>query len=315
MANKIVFLDASTVGLVSSSELISSLGDYTSYDLTLPAQTIERIGNNNIVITNKVVIDKNTIDSCPTLKLICIAATGMNNVDLDYAATKGIVVKNVAGYSTNSVAQHTFAALFNLIHKINYYDQYVKSGQYSESQIFTNHQFPFFELNGKQFGIIGLGSIGKKVASIAEAFGAKVVYYSTSEKNKDAYYHRVSMDELLSTSDIISIHCPLNEKTLNLIGEDQFNSMKSSAIMINVGRGGIVNENALANAVDSRRISGAIIDVFSNEPIKSDNPLMKIKLRDNILFTPHIAWASMEARELLIEKTANNIRKFIAGQG
>jgi len=311
MNNKIVFLDSSTLGETPNIHLLKQYGEYKSYPYTKKEQTIERLKDSNIVITNKVVIDKSVIDKCRTLRLICIAATGMNNIDLQYAAQKNIVVKNVAGYSTESVAQSTFAMLFYLIHRLSYYDQYVKSGEYCISPIFTHHPYPFFELKGKKFGIIGLGTIGSRVAHIANAFGAEVVYFSTSGKNNSAEYKMLSLTDLLSTSDIISIHCPLNDKTLNLIGLEEFKLMKPSAYILNMGRGGIINENALAEATDNQQIAGAALDVLTSEPILRSNPLMNVKYPEKLLITPHTAWTSMEARSLLVEKIAENIKNFV----
>ncbi|MBN2485203.1 MAG: D-2-hydroxyacid dehydrogenase [Bacteroidales bacterium] len=303
----IVFLDSSTIGEVKTIDKIASLGKYVSYSTTLPSQRIDRIKGNNVVITNKVVIDKEVIDACPELRLICIAATGMNNVDLPYAAQKGIVVKNVAGYSTESVAQHSFSMLLYLMSKMQYFDNYVKTGEYSKSAIFTHHGRSFTELKGQQFGIIGLGTIGKRVAEIAGVFGAKVVYYSTSGENTKSPYPLLSFGQLLETSDIISVHCPLNEKTEGLIGYEQLKKMKRSAILLNTGRGKIVDEPALAQALDEGLIAAAGIDVLEKEPIEANSPLLKIKNPEKILITPHIAWISEEAREQLVEGIFQNI--------
>lgn len=303
----IAFLDASTVGEVKSVQKIAELGKYVSYSLTAPAERIERIRGNNIIITNKVVIDKDVMDACPELRLICISATGMNNVDLEYAAKKGITVKNVSGYSTESVAQTTFSMLFYLMNKLRYFDNYVKSGEYSKSPIFTHHGRSFFELKGKQFGIIGLGTIGKRVAEIATVFGAKVVYYSTSGKNTNSPYPHFPLEELIKSSDVISIHCPLNEKTENLIDYHQFIKMKPNAILLNAGRGKIVNEAGLARALNENLIAAAGLDVLEKEPIAADNPLLKIDNQEKLLITPHVAWISEEARESLIEGVLKNI--------
>jgi lactate dehydrogenase-like 2-hydroxyacid dehydrogenase len=303
----IVFLDASTIGEVKAIEKIASIGNYNSYSLTSPAERIGRIKGNNIVITNKVIIDKEVIDACPELKLVCISATGMNNVDLEYAAKKGIVVKNIAGYSTESVAQITFSMLFYLLNNLRYFDDYVKSGKYSKSPIFTHHGRSFTELKGKQFGIIGMGTIGKRIAEIARVFGANVVYFSTSGNNLYNPYPHLTFDELIRTSDIISVHCPLNEKTNNLIGYSQFKSMKPSAILLNAGRGKIVNEADLARALDENLIAAAGLDVLEKEPIDAGNPLLHINNPEKLLITPHIAWISQEAREMLVEGIYNNI--------
>ncbi len=308
---KIVFLDKSTVGNVSNLKLINEFGEVVCYDETSADQTIDRSSGADIIITNKVIIDKKVMDANPDIKLICIAATGMNNVDLDYAAEKGIVVKNVSGYSTFSVTQSTFAMLFSLINSIHYYDNYVKSGSYSKSPIFTHHDREFAEIKGKTFGIIGLGVIGQSVAKIADAFGCKVVYYSTSGNNTSQPYPCLKLDELLSKSDIISIHAPLNEKTNNLIDLGRLKTMKSTAVLINAGRGNIVNEEDLAFAIDHEIIAGAALDVFGQEPIQADNPLLKVQNTENLIMVPHIAWASKESRETLIKGIYQNISEFM----
>lgn len=308
---KIVFLDAGTVGDVPNLDSLNELGEVTFYDVTRPDETAERIRKADVAITNKVVFTRDLMESAENLKLICIAATGMNNVDREAAKDLGIVVKNVAGYASVSVAQTTFAMILHLLMDLKRYDTFVKSGDYSESPIFTKMNQNYREISGMSFGIIGLGNIGRKVADIATAFGAEVVYYSTSGKNTDQPYNRLKLDELLSTSDIVSIHSPLNENTENLIGAEQLELMKTSAILVNTGRGGIVNETDLAQALDSESIAGAALDVFENEPINSDNPLLGIKNKDRLVMTPHIAWASVEARTELIEGVKKNIEEFI----
>lgn len=305
---KIVFLDKSTVGNVSNISKLEQFGELTCHETTNPEETLQRTKQADIIITNKVVIDKKVMDASPSLKLICIAATGMNNVDLEYAARKGIQVKNVSDYSTFSVTQFTFSMLLSLFNYIPYYNNYVKSGQYEESPIFTHHGREYKELKGKTFGIIGMGTIGQSVAKIAEAFGCTIIYYSTSRKNIDQPYKNVSLETLLKDSDIVSIHAPLNDATFNLINMKRLKLMKSDAILINVGRGNIVNEKDLAYALDHSIIAAAGLDVLSNEPIKSDNPLLKIKNKERLLVTPHIAWASIEARELLMDRVYENIK-------
>jgi len=240
------------------------------------------------------------------IKFIQIAATGMNNVDLEYAKTKGIIVKNVAGYSTKSVVQQTFALVLGLINKVCYFDKYTKK-EYPNSKIFTHIQ-NWFEIAGKRWGIIGLGTIGKEVAKVATAFGAEVVYYSTSGKNSNSNYKRVDLDELLTTSDIITIHAPLNEKTKDLIKFDELMKMKDGVVLINVGRGGIVNEKDLAKAMDIKNILVGF-DVFEKEPIDPDNPLLKYN--EKTLLSPHIAWTSIEARQKLMDGIYKNIEEFI----
>jgi len=315
MPNNIVLLDADTLGKVSNMHLLKQFGALQIFDKTLPNQTIFRVKDADIIITNKVVIDKTVMDNAPHLKLICIAATGTNNVDLTYAQKKGIVVKNAAGYSTFSVAQNTFAVLFHLMNHIHWYDNYVKSLNYSNNDLFTHHGPVITELNNKSYGIIGLGSIGMAVAKIATSFGAKVIYYSTSGKNKNDIYPSVSLKKLLHTCDIISIHAPLNDSTKSLIGYEQLKQMKNHAILINMGRGGIVIEKDLARAINKGQIGGACLDVYENEPLSTDNQLFEINDRHKLVLTPHIAWASLESRERLIEIVAGNIESYLSSTG
>ena len=246
----------------------------------------------------------------PNLKLIAIAATGMNNVDLASAKALNIVVKNVAGYSTTSVVQHTFTMAFSLIGKLSYYNRSVINGSWSDSNLFTDVSEPFNEIAGKSWGIIGLGTIGKEVARIAEVFGATINYYSTSGKNKINDYHHYELEELLAKSDILSIHCPLNEQTQNLLNSNNLHLLKEGAILLNLGRGGIINETDLAITLDNQKIYVGL-DVLSKEPIEKKNPLIHIKNRDQLLITPHIAWASVEARRNLLAGIINNIKDFI----
>jgi glycerate dehydrogenase len=232
-------------------------------------------------------------------------------VDLNYAENNGIDVKNVAGYSTDSVAQLTFTMLLYLINKPHYYDTYVKSGAYSRGNSFTHHGEPFWELKGKRIGIIGLGTIGRQVARIAESFGMEVVFYSTTGRNNHISYKRFELDDLLKSSDIVSIHAPLNNQTRDLITYDRMKLMRPCAILLNLGRGGIVNEKDLAKALNENIIAAAGIDVMEQEPINADNPLLKLFDKEKILITPHMAWASKESRELLVEKIARNIEVYL----
>ncbi len=307
---KIVFLDAKTVGDVNLSK-IEELGELEVFETTKPSQTKQRVKDADIIITNKVVIDKSIMQNSPNLKLICVAATGMNNIDLESAKELKIEVKNVSNYSTDSVLQHTFSMLFYLIGSSSYYDNYVKSKSWSKSEIFTHLDRPFFEISGKEWGIIGLGSIGEAVARVATAFGANVSYYSTNKTPHSKKYSHKSLDELLRTSDIISIHSPLNKNTQNLISEDELNLLKSGAVLLNLGRGGIIDEVALAKKIDSSDILVGL-DVTSSEPLPEDSPLLSIKNKNRLFITPHIAWASVEARERLIDGIAKNIESFLA---
>ena len=308
---KMVFLDAITLGNDVDLTPVKEFGQLSLYDTTKPGERIERINDSEVVITNKVIIDKYVMDACTNLKLVCIAATGMNNVDLEYAKSKGIEVKNVSGYSTESVAQTTFSMILYLMNKTHYFDNYVKNGTYQKSGVFTHHGRSFRELKDKTFGIIGLGTIGKRVAVLASAFGCKVIYYSTSGKNNNSLYERVELDEILKMSDILSIHCPLNEKTENMISSRELGMMKKDAILVNTGRGGIVNEKDLASALDNNQIGAAGVDVMTKEPIADDNPLLRVSNKEKLLITPHIAWISMESRKALIDGIAKNIEKYV----
>jgi len=307
---KIVFLDAKTMGKVPNFHLIEKLGDFTLYQTTKPDERLERMKNADVIITCKVIMDQEIIDSCPTLKLICIAATGTNNVDLEYAAKKGIQVKNVANYSTESVAQTAVGMILCLANQINYFDRYVKTGAYTQSDMFTHYGPDFYELKGKRAGIIGLGNIGKRVAHILEAFGMEIVYFSTSGKNNNNDYMRVELEELLITSDIVTIHSPLNEQTRNLLTFPKMKLMKPTAFLINTGRGGIINEQDLVEAINQHTIAGAGLDVYEKEPMAPGNPILKVKYPERLVLTPHVAWTSVEARTLLIEKIAANITEF-----
>ncbi len=308
---KIVCLDAATLGSDVNLDVFGQFGEFVSFETTAAAERIERLKDADVVITNKVVIDKETMDAS-NLKLICISATGMNNVDLAHAAAKGIAVKNVAGYSTASVVQHTFACLFALTNRIKFYNNYAQSGEWAKSEIFTNLDRSIGEIAGKSFGVIGLGEIGRGVARIAAAFGARVSYYSTSGANANAEFKRLNLGELLSGCDIVSIHAPLNEKTRNLIGERELNLMKEGALLMNFGRGGIVDENAVARAIDERNLRFAS-DVLETEPMRADHPLLNIKNKENLILTPHVAWASFEARECLVAMIVENIKEFLNG--
>jgi lactate dehydrogenase-like 2-hydroxyacid dehydrogenase len=310
---KIVILDGKTLGDISLEKL-SEIGEVRYYDTTDISEVKERVREANIVLTNKVVLNRENLSEANNLEFIAEVATGFNNIDIEYAKEKGIGVANVAGYSTNAVVQHTFAATLALLDEVAYYDNYVKSGEYSKSGLFTCLDRPYYEIEGKTWGIIGLGNIGKKVAKIAEAFGAKVVYYSTTGINSNNDFSRVSFDDLLSKSDIISIHAPLNENTLGLINYEALCKMKNSAVLVNMGRGPIVVEEDLARAIDEDRIRGAALDVFEVEPIKINSPLLTMKNKDRIILSPHIAWASVEARERLFNEVVENITAFYNGE-
>ncbi len=309
---KIVILDKKTLGDDIDLSCFDSFGEVIMYDSTEPDETIQRVKDADIVVTNKVVIDKHILDNSD-IKLICVAATGMNNIDLEYAKTKDITVKNVAGYSTPSVVQTTFSLALYLIGKLKYYDDFTKGDGWINSPIFTNLQQPYFDIEGKTWGIIGLGDIGKRVAEVATSFGADVQYYSTSGKNRDDSFKRVDLDELLRTSDIISIHAPFNEETKNLINSNNLNLLKDNALLLNLGRGGIINEEDLASYIDQSNILVGL-DVLEYEPMKNDNPLRKVEAKERLFITPHIAWASVESRIKLVKGICKNIENYLGGE-
>ncbi len=304
---KIVFLDTLTLGDVDFDRF-REFGEVEIYDVTPKEKTLARVKNVDIVVTNKVMIDKEIMDKS-NIKFIQIAATGMNNVDLKYAKKKGIIVKNVAGYSTNSVVQHTFALVLSLLNKICYFDEYTRK-KYPDSKIFTHIQ-NWFEIATKRWGIIGLGEIGRRVAKLAKAFGAEVVYYSTSGKNRNNEFKRLSLNELLKTSKIITIHAPLNENTKNLLNKENLNLIQNGAILVNVGRGGIINEMDLAEILEKKDILVGF-DVFEKEPIDKNNPLLEFK--NKTILTPHVAWTSKQSRERLMDGIYRNISEWVNGE-
>lgn len=313
MKLKIVFLDAATMGDVSF-EPIAQLGELVCYDGSSPEEALERVRDCDVLIINKVLVTPELIDAAENLKLICESATGVNNIDLDYAAAKEIPVRNAVGYSTDSVVQATFMHILSLVGKAPYYDNCVKGGKYSQLGMFTDVSANWWELSGKRMGIVGLGNIGSRVAKIAEAFGMQVSYYSTSGTSHSNDYPSVSLEQLLSESDIVSVHAPLNEKTAGLIGEKELKMMKPSAYLINMGRGGIVVEKDLAEAVDAGVIAGAGLDVFAKEPLPADHCFLTLSHPERLSLAPHVAWASTEARERLVQIMAENIRSELVDQ-
>ncbi len=309
---RIVFLDDNTIGDDIDLDRFNDFGTVRKYGYTEISEITERVKDADILIINKIPVNEKTVGTAENLKLVCITATGTNNLDKDFLAKRNIEWRNVAGYSTENVAQHTFALLFYLLEKLSYYDEYVKSGKYIGDRSFTHFANLYHELSGKTWGIIGLGSIGRRVADIAKAFGCRVIYYSTSGKNDQKEYERVDFDTLLSQSDIVSVHAPLNESTQNLMNKDAFSKMKKTAIFINVGRGPIVDEQALADALNSNEIAAAGLDVLCFEPMLENNPLKDIKDSTKLIITPHIAWASIEARTRLMDIIYGQIREFLS---
>lgn len=305
---KIVFLDAATMGDVSFAPF-ERLGEFVRYESSTPEEARERVKDVDVLLINKVLVDKNLIDSAQHLKLICIAATGVNNIDVEYASSKGIPVRNAVGYSTDSVVQSTYMHILSLVGGGRYFDDSVKSGAYSRSGMFTDPNWNWWELAGKTIGIIGMGNIGRKVAAIAEAFGMNICYFSTSGTGHCTDYPCLPLNELLAKSDIVSIHAPLNSRTEALIGWEELKMMKPSAYLINMGRGAIVVEEDLAKAVDEEVIAGAGMDVFVTEPIPENHPYIKMQHPERMSLAPHVAWASIEARQRLIGMMAENIAK------
>ena len=304
---KIVFLDAATLGETPLDE-IAAQGELVTYPFSTPEEARERVGDCDVLIVNKVRVDEALLARAPRLRLICEAATGVNNIDLDAAAARGIPVKNCAGYSTESVVQSTFAHLLSLAGRLPYFDACVKSGRYSAGRIFCDVSNPYAELDGKTLGIIGMGTIGTRVAAVASAFGMRVVYYSTSGTSHNRDYPSLPLDELLACADAVSVHAPLNARTQGLIGAAQLRKLKPTAFLLNLGRGGIVDEAALAEAVDAGVIAGAALDVYVREPLPADNPLLHVRHPERFSFTPHVAWASREALVRLVSQVAGNIR-------
>lgn len=310
----IVFLETDTLGTDMNFDRFSELGEVTLYKRSSPHENPLRIADADIVVANKIPINEELLKYAPNVKFIAASATGTNNIDFTYTNSRGIKVANARGYSTDSVAQHTFAMLFYLYEKLHTYDHFVKDGEYSEYPMFSCFVPYFNELSGKTWGIIGLGAIGFKVAGIAKSFGCKIIYYSTSGKNNNTDYIQYDYETLLKESDIISIHCPLNKNTLQLIDAHSFDLMKPSALLLNLARGPIIDEDALYNALVHEKIAGAGLDVLVTEPIPKNSSLLKIKDSTKLLITPHMAWGTKEARARCLDEVYNNIKAFINGQ-
>lgn len=311
---KIVILEADALGKDISLKSLEQYGQVAAYPVTLQSQVAERIQDADIVIPNKVIINESVLKDALKVKLICEAATGYNNIDLAYCEKRGITVTNVRNYSTASVAQHTFSLFFGVYEKMAYYDRFVKDGSYGKTQLFSHFDRQFHELEGKTWGIVGLGNIGTKVAEIASAFGCHVVYYSASGNTYKSPYRRVEFDTLLKESDVISVHCPLTERTKYLFQYEQFQAMKKEAVLVNVARGPVIKEDDLARALQEGLIAGAGLDVFETEPIREDCPLLLVKDGGRLIMTPHIGWASLESRTRLVEDICMSIEGFINGR-
>lgn len=307
---KIVFLDEYTLGGTNLS-IIRSLGDYTGYAKTAPEEVVDRAKGAEVVIVNKVVLGAKEMDALPSLRLICVAATGINNIDLVAAKERGILVRNAVGYSTHTVAETTLGSVLALLRQANYYNRYVKSGEYSASGEWVNFDRPTHRLWGKNWGVIGMGNIGREVARLASAFGCNVAYYSTSGAERKEECERMDLDSLLVWADIVSVHCPLNDKTKGLIDTEEIAKMKPSAVIVNVARGGIVVEEAVAKALDEGRLAGAAFDVYPSEPMPSTSPLLHTTDPDKLLLSPHNAWSAVESIEALVGCIVNNIKEYI----
>ena len=308
---KLVFLDTKTIGEDIDLSAYDALGEVVKYGFSTLEEIPERVKDADVLIVNKIAINEQTIGNAKNLKLVCVTATGTNNLDKEYLKKRGIAWRNVAGYSTESVTQHTFALLFYLLDKIRYYDDYVKDEKYINDTVFTHFAEHFNEVNGKTWGIIGLGTIGRRVADIAKAFGARVIYYSASGSPAQEGYEQVDFETLLTTSDIVSVHAPLNEYTKDLMDREAFAKMKKTAIFLNLGRGPIVVEQDLYEALETGEIAAAGLDVLCEEPMSETNPLAKIKDSKKLIITPHIAWASVEARNRLMQIIVEQIREFL----
>ena len=307
---KIVFLDAKSIGEDIDLSAYDALGEVIKYDFSTAEEAAVRSVDADVLVLNKVEVNEKTIGNASHLKLVCVTATGTNNLDKAYLEKRGIAWRNVAGYSTESVAQHTFAMLFYLLEKLPYYDRYVKDEKYIGDKMFTHFDKHFGELAKMTWGIIGLGNIGRRVADIAKMFGCHVIYYSTSGKNNQEGYERADFDTLLTTSDIISVHAPLDANTQDLMNAEAFAKMKKSAIFLNLGRGPIVVEQDLADALKNNEIAAAGLDVLCVEPMSADNPLREIKDSNKLIITPHIAWASVEARTRLMNIILGQVKEY-----
>lgn len=311
---KLVVLERNSVGTDVDVSCFERFGEVEYYPNTVAENTAERVKDADIVIANKAPMNESTLKDAPDVKLICLFATGFDNVDLDYCKSRGIKVANVVNYSTAAVVQHTLMLALALEEKLAFYDDYVKSDTYANQDRFSNFDRPFGEFEGKTWGIVGMGNIGCGVARVAQALGCKVIFYSASGNSTCTEYERVELDTLLAQSDILSLHCPLSDRTRGLINKEAFARMKKSAILVNVARGPVVDTQALYEALTEGQIAAAGLDVLEKEPISKDNPLGNIKDSTKLIITPHMAWASTEARERLVSEVSKNIEAFLGGE-
>ncbi len=311
---KIVILERNSVGTDVDVSCLEKFGEVTCYPNTTAENTAERIREADIVICNKSPMNESTMKDAPNVKLICLFATGYDNVDTAYCRSRGIKVANVVNYCTAMVAQHTLLLALALAEKLAHYDQYVKSGAYSAQDRFSNFDRVFHDLEGMTWGIVGMGTIGRRVAALAQALGCQVIFYSASGNSTCTEYKRVDLDTLLAQSDILSLHCPLSDRTRGLIDKSALEKMKKTAILINVARGPVVDTQALYDALTGDQIAAAGLDVLEKEPMAKDNPLRKIQDSTKLIVTPHMAWASVEARTRVVEETYKNIEAFLNGE-
>ena len=312
---RIVILERSSVGADVSVEALNAFGEVIIYDNTVTIEEVqERVKDADIVIANKSPLREETLKNASRLKLICEFATGYDNCDLAYCSARGIKVANVRDYCTAMVAQHTFTLALALSQKLFHYDRYVKSGQYSAQARFSHFDLPFYELEGKTWGIVGMGNIGRRVAKIAQALGCRVVFYSITGKSSCREYPQVDKETLLAESDFLSLHCPLSELSRNFIDRDALSRMKRSAVLIHVARGPVVNNADLWEALEAGEIAAAGLDVLEKEPMEPENPLSRFQDSSRLIITPHLAWASVEARKRCVEETCLNIGAFLRGE-
>lgn len=311
---KLVILERNSVGTDVDVSCFEKFGEVISYDNTVERQVAERVKDADIIIGNKAPLNESTLQEAGHVKLICLFSTGYDCVDIAYCKSRNIKVANVVDYCTDAVSQHTFAMLFYLLEHLRHYDDYVKKGTYGAQDRFSNFDLPFVELNGKTWGIVGMGHIGRKVAGIARAFGCRVIFYSASGKSSCTEYERVDLDTLLRTSDFLSLHCPLSERTRGLIDKDALQKMKRTAILLNAARGPVINNADLYWALQNEEISAAGLDVLEKEPISSDNLLGRIQDSNRLLITPHMAWATTEARIRIVEEVFRNIEAYLDGK-
>lgn len=311
----IVILERNSVGTDVDVSCYEKLGNVTYYANTVTVDEVkERIQDADVVVANKAPLNEESLKDAPNVKLICEFATGYDNCDINYCRSRGIKVANVVDYCTGMVAQHTFALALMLSQKLAHYDNYVKSGQYSAQDRFSNFDVPFNELEGKTWGIVGMGNIGRRVAAVAQAFGCKVIFHSITGTSSCTDYEQVDKTELLERSDFLSLHCPLSELSKNFIDAQALKKMKKTAILINVARGPVVNNRDLYQALEEGFIAAAGLDVMEKEPLEESNPLSRIKDSSRLIITPHLAWASVEARTRCVESVYKNIEAFMRGE-